>query len=85
MPSHKIEHDRPNCIGCAACAAIAPEFWKMDDDSGKSDIIDGKRKDDGREELDIEEKDFKINQEAAEACPVNVIHLKDLKSGKRVI
>ena len=85
MPSHKLEHDRPNCIGCAACAAIAPDFWKMDDEEGKSDIIDGKRDAEGKEERDIEDKDVEINKEAAESCPVNVIHLRDLKTGKRVI
>ncbi len=85
MPTHQLEHDRPNCIGCAACVAIAPDFWKMDDEEGKSDIIDGTRKEDGTEERDLEEQDVPLNREAAEACPVNVIHLRDLKTGKRII
>ena len=76
-----IEHDRPNCIGCGACAAIAPKFWEMSDDDGKSNIIKGKQLDNGNEELEIKQKDFADNMEAAEACPVNVIHLikKDTK------
>jgi len=37
----KIQHDRPNCIGCAACAAVAPEFWSMNED-GKSDLKNAK-------------------------------------------
>ncbi|NOZ81336.1 MAG: ferredoxin [DPANN group archaeon] len=85
MTAYRIEHDRPNCIGCAACAAIAPDFWKMDDKDGKSDIVDGVKKPDGQEERDIEEQDLAINKEAAESCPVNVIHLKDLKTGERII
>jgi len=79
-----LEHDRPNCIGCAACAAIAPDFWTMDDD-GKSDIVNCKKRDDGWEELSIEQKDFELNKEAAEACPVNVIHLKDKKTGEKIM
>ena len=82
--SHQIQHDRPNCIGCAACAAIAPDFWEMNED-GKSDIIGSKKLDDGTEELDIENKDFELNKEAAEACPVNVIHLIDKKTGEKLI
>ena len=34
---YQIQHDRPNCIGCAACAAVAPDFWTMNEDE-KSDI-----------------------------------------------
>ena len=84
MPKCQIQHDRPNCIGCAACAAVAPDFWEMNDD-GKSDIIGSKNREDGWEELDIEEKDFQLNKEAAEACPVNVIHLIDKETKKRII
>lgn len=84
MPKYKIIHDRPNCIGCGACAAICEEFWEMDSD-GKSNIIKGKRLDDGSEELEIDEKDFEANKEAAESCPVNVIHLKDLENDKDII
>ena len=79
-----LKHDRPNCIGCAACEAVAPDFWKMDED-GKSDIIGSKRKEDGSEELDIEEKDFDLNKDAAESCPVNVIHLIDKKTKEKII
>jgi len=77
---YKIQHNRPDCIGCAACAAVAPKFWVMHED-GKSDIVDSSKRDDGWEELDIKEDDFVANKEAAESCPVNVIHIikKDTK------
>ena len=78
----KLEHDRPNCIGCAACAGISPEFWEMDDD-GKSDIIGSKKREDGWEELEVDDGHLKTNQEAAEACPVNVIHV--IKDGEKLI
>ena len=81
---YKLEHDRPNCIGCAACAAVAPDFWTMHED-GKSDIVGCKHRDDGWEELNIEEKNFAENNEAADSCPVNVIHIVNKETGEKII
>ena len=81
MTRFKIDHDRPGCIGCGACAAVAPDFWEMKQD-GKSSIVNGKHVGD-REELDISDENFKKNKEAADSCPVNVIHLFD--NGKKII
>lgn len=69
MAKYNIEHDRPNCIGCAACCAIMPEQWSMGDD-GKSNF----------KEADFEEDKLAPNKQAAEVCPVNVIHI--IKDGK---
>ncbi len=74
MAKYRIDHDRPNCIGCAACAAVLPENWKMNED-GKSDVINP----------EFEEKDFERNKEAADCCPVNVIHIINNENKKRVI
>jgi ferredoxin len=81
---YTLQHDRPNCIGCGACAVVAPKFWEMNDD-GKSDIIGGEHKPDEWQEKTIEEKDFDINKEAAESCPVEVIHLIDNDTKKKII
>jgi len=75
---YKMTHDRPNCIGCNACASLSPHFWEMSDLDGKSDIIGGERLENGTEELEIEGKDYDVNMEAAEACPVNIIHLIEI-------
>ena len=87
MTNFKIEHDRPGCIGCGACAAVAPEFWKMSDADGKSDLIGSKETKDGanivKEELEMEE--LKNNREAADSCPVNVIHIIDIKNNQKLI
>jgi ferredoxin len=83
-PKYQIQHDRPNCIGCAACAAIAPDFWEMNAD-GKSDVIGCKKRPDEWEELDIDAKNFAINKEAADSCPVNVIHIIDKETGDKII
>lgn len=83
--NYRIRHDRPNCIGCNACAAIAPRFWEMSDVDGKSDVIGGTKTPEGWKELDITETDLDLNMNAAESCPVNVIHLIQIGDGKRLI
>jgi len=87
MAKNKIYHERHLCIGCSACASIAPEVWEMKeiDDEYKSHIIGCKL---GKDEVGVvEEKNIKddtldINKEAAESCPVNCIHI--ISDGKIV-
>jgi len=79
MPGFKIVHDRPNCIGCGACVAMCPEFWQMVED-GKSELKGAKQK---GENFELEVNDPKCIQDAADACPVNVIHVFD-KAGKKL-
>ena len=52
---------------------------------GKSDIKNGKHLDNEWQELAISQKDFQANKEAAESCPVNVIHLVNKKTGEKII
>jgi len=85
MDKYRIEYNKPCCIGCGVCAAISEKFWEMDEEE-KSHLKDSKSLE-GKEvweTREIEESDFKINIEAAEVCPVNVIHIKD-KKGESVI
>ncbi len=79
-----LQHDRPNCIGCAACEAVAPNFWEMNAD-GKSDIKNAKNLDNGWQERVIGEKNFQENKDAADSCPVNVIHIVKKETGERLI
>lgn len=73
---YKISHDRPSCIGCNVCVSLCGRFWEMNDQDGQADFI-------GDEE--ITEEDFKCNMNAAEACPVNIIHITNLESGEKLI
>jgi len=79
-----LQHNRPDCIGCAACEAVAEEFWEMKED-GKSDIKGGKNLENGWQELDFKEKNFEENKEAADSCPVNVIHIIKKDTGEKII
>ena len=56
----------------------------MDYDECKSDVKDANRRKDGWEEKEMQRKDLEINKEAAQSCPVRVIHLKD-KAGNELV
>jgi len=82
---YKITYDREQCIGAAACIAVFPERWILADD-GKADLNGGKSNDDNSiQELEITEKEFKQMMDAAQACPVTVIHITDLETKERII
>lgn len=84
-----VDHDRPNCIGCGACVAVAPEFWEIKAPDGKSDVIGSERQEENgeivRELLNIAEAQYAKNKEAADSCPVNVIHLHNKETGEKII
>ncbi len=69
----KVIQEYKKCIGCGSCAAICSEYWKMTDD-GKAKPIGSKLNSNGNYELEVEQ--VGCNQEAAEACPVECIHVK---------
>ncbi len=81
---YKIEHERPNCIGCSACAGVCPDFWQMDSD-GKSRLVGGTDRPDEVTERVIGEADLQPNMDAAQSCPVNVIHITNESNGEKVI
>ncbi len=71
MAKYRIEHDREGCIGCGACAGVCPENWEMAAD-GKSRLL----------KADVDE--LGCNEQAAEGCPVNVIHITETGAGKKI-
>ncbi len=75
-----LEHDRENCIGCGVCAAVAQDFWKLEDD-GKATLLEGEKE--GKMfKREVAEDAFEQNKQAAEGCPALVIHV--FKDGKKV-
>ncbi|MBI2147444.1 ferredoxin [Candidatus Woesearchaeota archaeon] len=89
MAKYKIVYIRKDCIGAAACAAVNGEFWTMEEtEDEKADLAKAKKptvKEDGTQELIIDEKDLEKNLEAATNCPVNVIHIYNLETGEKII
>ncbi|MBI4151915.1 ferredoxin [Candidatus Woesearchaeota archaeon] len=75
MEKMKVVHFKKDCISCGACAAIAPQYWEMDEEGLST--LKGSVKVDDHYELEIETEEARAaNQEAAEVCPVNIIHVK---------
>ena len=68
----KIVQERKKCIGCGSCIALCPRFWEMGED-GKSNLKGARQNSEGNYEIEI--KEVGCNQEAADSCPVQVIHV----------
>ena len=75
---YRIVFDRTICIGAFACNAVAPELWKLAED-GKVDLVGAKKREDGKFELIVDEKDLALNKEAAESCPVYAITVEEVQ------
>jgi len=86
MAKYLVRYDRSNCIGAGACTAASPKFWKMNyEKDSKADLIGGTEKEDGWEELEIDDADLEEMKAAAEICPVNVIHIINKETGEKII
>jgi len=68
----KITYEREKCIGCGLCASLCPDFWQMGED-GKSQLLNSTKNSQGNYEREID--DTACNQEAADSCPVQCIHI----------
>lgn len=87
MGKYKIEYERPGCIGAAACCAVCPQHFVMADD-GKADLINSIKKPGVEPEVwekEFEENEFEDMKNAAEACPVKVIHIINKETGEKII
>lgn len=78
MTTYKIIHEKSKCISCGACAAVAPDFWEMDEE-GIANLKESKKVGDNWER-EIETEEFRaINQEAVDCCPVQIIKIEKIK------
>ena len=82
---YKIIYNKKECIGAGACEAAFPEAWFFDHETSLATLKSPDTiKTDEREELIIDEKDFEKHLEAAQVCPVLVIEIYELDTGKKV-
>jgi ferredoxin len=58
--------DRDGCISCGLCASICPDVFRMDDEDIAEVYVD-----------EIPEEVEDMAQEAADSCPVSVIHIEE--------
>ena len=88
MPKLKIVYEREGCIGAAACAAIDPDNFVMNDD-GKADLTKAEKRPDGKWEKIVDvptQADAEKIIDAARGCPVDVIEIfdDDKEKGKKI-
>jgi ferredoxin len=72
-----ITHQRAKCIGCNYCVELAYDRWRMSKKDGKCTLIGGENKK-GFYTVKVSDDEFDENVRAAEACPVNIIHVKQI-------
>mgnify|MGYP001590689673 CR=1 FL=1 len=86
MAKYRELLEMKGCIGAATCAAVHPERWKMINNNNKVTIIGGKKIPGSEdEEIIIDDSELEKFKQAAEVCPVNVIHIKNLDTGEEII
>lgn len=73
----KVRIERDECIMCGACRATCPEFFEENPDDYLSQIVAEYRVDDdpstGQAPVDLKD----CVKEAAEDCPVQIIHVEE--------
>ncbi len=70
----KVIQFREKCIGCNSCVEHAPNTWKIDENDGKSILINGVLKKEVYI-LEIDESQLEENEKAAQDCPVRIIQI----------
>lgn len=72
-----ITHQREKCIGCNYCVELAYDRWRMSKKDGKVTLLGGENRK-GFYTVKVGDEEFDENQRAAEACPVNIIKVKQI-------
>ena len=72
--SWKLRIIKEKCIGCGSCAAIAPDYFKMNDEM-KSSLVHPDKTDAEVEEQVLNDQQAEEVKEAVESCPVEALEL----------
>ena len=72
-----ITLQREKCIGCNYCVELAYDRWRMSKKDGKSTLL-GSENSKGFYTVKVGDDELDENLRAAEACPVNVIKVKQI-------
>ena len=79
----RIEYDKNGCIGAAACAAVDPKLWILDE-SNKADMA-GHKKEGELQVLELDVPDDATKErivDSAKVCPVTVIKVINKDTGE---
>lgn len=77
MAKYKVAVDQQACIGCGACTTVCSSNFEMADIKGEMKSRQKK--------TEITDKELECSKEAAEACPVNAIHITDKDTNEKII
>lgn len=80
MPKYRVKIEpRENCISDMVCVSICPDVFEMNPDDNKSQIVEQYREG-GNIAVGIIPEDLKeCAQQAASACPVQIIHVEPVE------
>jgi len=70
----QIAHKKAECIGCALCTEVAPEYWTLDD-QGEAQLNQVTRSDKQFEYALGLPQDRSALEAAETGCPVNIIRI----------
>jgi len=81
MPKkYKVSIDRDQCIADMACTALCPDVFEMNEEDGKAQIVEKYRKSKESIKEGIVPENLKsCVEEAANACPVQIIHVEEVE------
>ncbi len=82
---YKILYEKEKCIGAGSCTVAYPQRWLMNKEGDRAELIGGILQSDGRWIAECTEEELKRFLESAQMCPVNVIHIIEIKTGKKII
>ena len=72
-----ITLQREKCIGCNYCVELAYDRWRMSKKDGKTNLI-GSVNRKGFHTVKVGDEELDENTNAAEACPVKIIKVKQI-------
>ena len=72
----QVTIDREECISCGSCSAICPEFFEPDAQDERSQVVTKYRAGENLGAGDAPDSLHDCVTQAADACPVSVIHLE---------
>lgn len=78
-----ITLQRAKCIGCNYCVEIAPEQFRISKKDGKSVLLKSKEKKGFSTLKSADNSIFEINKNAKNACPVNIISVKQINKNQK--
>lgn len=87
MYKFRVELDKTICQSFGACVELCPQFFQLSDIDTKSTIAGSEKitMNDVIVSENIELNELDCIREAAESCPFNAIHIKNLETEERLV